>query len=217
MTPFAFAAAHPFLSSALILAAGFAAGYLVVGPAFLRPAPVPAPPPLLPSAVPSHGHPAPSPLRHHRSPGVPDPRVGGPGAPAVPVSVPPSVEPVADVAASLADDPGPGVLEPRAAAKPEPEHACPVARGVGLAYRKRVSVNDYEPAVREYLRYCKRAAAELRLQGSRLEPKYHPTEVGCLRLVFHRTPAEAEQIREAFREVTTPASKTTSDDKETHR
>ena len=44
MTPLAWAAAHPFLSSALILAAGFTAGYLVVGPAFFRPLPVPAPP-----------------------------------------------------------------------------------------------------------------------------------------------------------------------------
>ncbi len=63
-------------------------------------------------------------------------------------------------------------------------------------------MNDYDGPVREYLRYCKRAAAELKLQGSRLDPQYHPTEAGCLRLVFHRTPAEAAQIRQAFREAT---------------
>lgn len=56
--------------------------------------------------------------------------------------------------------------------------------------------------VREYLRYCKRAAAELKLQGSSLDPKYHPTEAGCVKLVWHRTPAEAQEIRRLFRELT---------------
>ena len=64
------------------------------------------------------------------------------------------------------------------------------------------SVNNYDGPVREYLRYCKRAAAELKLKGSHLDPKYHPTEAGCLRLVFHRTPAEAQEIRQAYRAIT---------------
>lgn len=70
-------------------------------------------------------------------------------------------------------------------------------------------MNDYDGPVREYLRYCKRAAAELKLQGSHLEPKYHPTEAGLLRLVYHRTPAEAEALRKAFREATAGQATTT--------
>lgn len=64
-------------------------------------------------------------------------------------------------------------------------------------------MNDYDGPVREYLRYCKRAAAELKLKGSALDPKYHPTEAGACRLIFHNgDPAEARKIREAFREAT---------------
>jgi hypothetical protein len=63
-------------------------------------------------------------------------------------------------------------------------------------------MSDYDGPVRDYLAYCKRAAAELKLQGSSLDPKYHPTEAGCLKLVYYRTPAEAQEIRRAFRELT---------------
>ena len=76
-------------------------------------------------------------------------------------------------------------------------------------------MNDYEPAVREYLRYCKKAAAELKLQGSQLDPKNHPTEAGACKLIAHGGDQEkAKQIREAFRDLTAPAGKTISDDKE---
>ena len=80
VTPAAWAA--PALSLLLVVAAGFAAGYLAVGPAFFRPPPVPAPPRVLPSAVPSHGHPAsPSPRRHrhHRASLSPVPASRCPG------------------------------------------------------------------------------------------------------------------------------------------
>lgn len=59
-------------------------------------------------------------------------------------------------------------------------------------------MNDFEPAVREYLRYCRVAGAELKLQGSSLNPKYHPTEAGCCRLVW----GDEKLIREAFVKVT---------------
>lgn len=69
---------------------------------------------------------------------------------------------------------------------------------------------DYEPAVRKYLRYCKRASAELRLQGSRLDPKYHPTADGAVKMISHRADAgEAKKIREAF-----AINRSGSDDKE---
>ena len=65
-------------------------------------------------------------------------------------------------------------------------------------------MNDYDGPVREYLRYCQRAAAELRLQGSSLDPKYHPTADGAVKMIPHRShTAEARKIREAFREATT--------------
>jgi hypothetical protein len=32
-----------------------------------------------------------------------------------------------------------------------------------------------------------------------LSPKYHPTENGAVKSVFHRTPDEAEEIRGTFR------------------
>ena len=137
MTPLAWAAAHPFLSSALILAAGFTAGVSRGRPRVLPPAPCSRPARVLPSAVPSHGHPAsPSPRRHRHHRASLDPRAAVPVHPSWrrcrrPVAVLESV-----AAPVLADGPGAGVLEHRADAEPEPEHACPVARGVGLAYRK---------------------------------------------------------------------------------
>lgn len=61
-------------------------------------------------------------------------------------------------------------------------------------------MNDYDGPVREYLRYCRKAAAELKLQGFVLDPQYHPTEAGACRLIYHGgDTAEAEKIREAFR------------------
>lgn len=61
---------------------------------------------------------------------------------------------------------------------------------------------DYEPAVREYLRYCRKAAAELKLQGSSLDPKYHPTADGAVKMIPHNgVPADAKKIREAFANV----------------
>ena len=65
-------------------------------------------------------------------------------------------------------------------------------------------MSDYAPAVREYLAYCARAAAELATRGSALEN--HPSEAGCVKMIPHNSvPAEAAKIREAFRELTEPA------------
>lgn len=62
-----------------------------------------------------------------------------------------------------------------------------------------------EDQVRDYLKYCKRAGAELKLRGSHLDKRYHPTEAGCLRLVYAHTPADAEALRQAYQKLTAPA------------
>ena len=59
-------------------------------------------------------------------------------------------------------------------------------------------MNDFEPAVREYLAYCRRARAELKLAGSHLDPKLHPTEAGAVKLIY----GDAKAIREAYVRVT---------------
>ena len=59
-------------------------------------------------------------------------------------------------------------------------------------------MSDFEPAVREYLKYCRKAAAELKLAGSHLDPKLHPTESGAVKLIY----GDAKQIREAYERVT---------------
>lgn len=68
-------------------------------------------------------------------------------------------------------------------------------------------MNDYDGPVREYLAYCKRAAAELKLQGSHLDPRFHPTADGAVKMIPHSgDTAEAKKIREAFREATEAAA-----------
>ena len=61
---------------------------------------------------------------------------------------------------------------------------------------------DYAGQVRAYLADCRRAAREMEAAGSSLDPKHHPTEAGCLKLVYHRNPDEAAEIRAAFRAAT---------------
>lgn len=71
--------------------------------------------------------------------------------------------------------------------------------------------NDYDGPVREYLRYCKRAAAELQLKGSSLDERYHPTADGAVKMIPHNgDKTEARKIREAFREATTTGQATTT-------
>ena len=64
-------------------------------------------------------------------------------------------------------------------------------------------MTDYDQQVRSYLRYCERSRREMEAAGSHLDPKYHPTEAGALKLIFHGgDTAKAAQIRQAFREIT---------------
>ena len=65
-------------------------------------------------------------------------------------------------------------------------------------------MTDYTPAVRDYLAYCARAAAELKTRGSSLEN--HPSPEGAVKLIPHRSdPEQAKAIRQAYRELTEPA------------
>jgi hypothetical protein len=58
---------------------------------------------------------------------------------------------------------------------------------------------DYEAEVRDYLAYCKRAAAEMDAARCRLDARYHPTREGAVNLIAHRgVPAEAAKIRATF-------------------
>jgi len=63
-------------------------------------------------------------------------------------------------------------------------------------------VSDYAQKVREYLAYCRWSAAQLEARGSALDPKYHPTADGAVKMIPHGgVPAEAKRIREAFRDL----------------
>ena len=66
-------------------------------------------------------------------------------------------------------------------------------------------MSGYAGQVREYLDYCRKAARELKLRGSELNPKYHPTADGCAKQVPHGGDTEkARKIRQAFRDATEP-------------
>jgi len=60
-------------------------------------------------------------------------------------------------------------------------------------------MSDYDQQVRDYLAYCRQAWKELR---GNLDPRYHPTADGAVKLIAHNgVAAEAKRIREAFREL----------------
>jgi hypothetical protein len=50
----------------------------------------------------------------------------------------------------------------------------------------------FTAAVRDYLDTCQDSSGLL-------SRKYHPTENGAVKIIFHRTPGEADEIRETFR------------------
>ena len=75
----------------------------------------------------------------------------------------------------------------------EPGGSVEGKRGVSAAYAAEVAA---------YLDYCQDAWRQMRGQ---LDPQYHPTEDGAVKLIFHRgDKAEAEKIRQAFRDLTQP-------------
>ena len=63
-------------------------------------------------------------------------------------------------------------------------------------------MSPYDEQVRAYLADCRKAAAELEARGSALDPKYHPSADGAVKMIPHRGDlAEAKAIREAFRDL----------------
>ena len=68
-------------------------------------------------------------------------------------------------------------------------------------------MSTYAGPVREYLAYCRKAAAELDAAGSSLDPKYHPTADGAAKMIPNGGDAgRAKAIRQAFRELTGEAT-----------
>jgi hypothetical protein len=62
---------------------------------------------------------------------------------------------------------------------------------------------EYLPKVREYLAYCEQSGVQLEARGATLDPKYHPTADGAVKMIAHGgNPAEAKKIRKAFRALT---------------
>jgi hypothetical protein len=71
---------------------------------------------------------------------------------------------------------------------------------------------DYEQAVRAYLADCELAADEMKAASSSLDPKYHPTEDGAVKMIPHGgNPAEAAKIRQAFRTALMPQLEAAAD------
>jgi hypothetical protein len=61
---------------------------------------------------------------------------------------------------------------------------------------------DYTGQVREYLAYCEDARRHLEACGGRLDPRYHPTAEGAVKMIPHGADrAAADAIRQAFAEL----------------
>jgi hypothetical protein len=63
-----------------------------------------------------------------------------------------------------------------------------------------MTADRFTMAVREYLAVC----AEY---GQVLDPKYHPTARGAVKLIFHRSTEEADMIEAAFAAMTRQKTK----------
>ena len=62
---------------------------------------------------------------------------------------------------------------------------------------------DYAGQVREYLAYCETAREQLDACGGRLDPRYHPSADGAVRMIPHGSDrARADVIRRVFGELT---------------
>ena len=62
---------------------------------------------------------------------------------------------------------------------------------------------DYAGQVREYLAYCEAAREQFEPRGGRVDPRYHPTADGAVKMIPHGSDrARADAIRRAFGELT---------------
>ena len=61
---------------------------------------------------------------------------------------------------------------------------------------------DYAGQVREYLAYCEAARGQVEACGGRIDPRYHPTADGAVKMIPHGSDrASADEIRQAFGEL----------------
>jgi len=62
---------------------------------------------------------------------------------------------------------------------------------------------DYAGQIREYLEYCEDARHQLEPRGGRIDPRYHPSADGAVKMIPHGSDrAAADAIRRAFGELT---------------
>jgi hypothetical protein len=62
---------------------------------------------------------------------------------------------------------------------------------------------DYARQVREYLAYCEAARGQLEACGVRVDPRYHPSADGAVKMIPHGSDrARAAAIRRTFGELT---------------
>jgi hypothetical protein len=62
---------------------------------------------------------------------------------------------------------------------------------------------DYAGQIREYLAYCEAAREQLEARRGRVDPRYHPSADGAVKMIPHGSDkARAAAIRRAFSELT---------------
>jgi hypothetical protein len=62
---------------------------------------------------------------------------------------------------------------------------------------------DYAGQIREYLTYCEAAREQLEARGGRVDPRYHPSADGAVKMIPHGSDrARAAAIRRAFSDLT---------------
>jgi hypothetical protein len=75
-----------------------------------------------------------------------------------------------------------------------------------------VDAADYAGQVREYLTYCEAAREQLEARGGRVDPRYHPSADGAVKMIPHGSDkARADAIRRAFSELTSEVTRRGAD------
>ena len=67
---------------------------------------------------------------------------------------------------------------------------------------------DYAGQVRQYLAYCEDARRQVEARGGRLDPAYHPSADGAVKMIPHGSDrARADVIRRVFGELTSEVTR----------
>ena len=71
---------------------------------------------------------------------------------------------------------------------------------------------DYAGQVREYLTYCEDARGQVEASGGRVDPRYHPSADGAVKMIPHGSDrARADVIRRVFGELTSEVTRPGAD------